>query len=673
MTSPNKPTSKPSRVAKMSVKPIWRKKPNLCNTSNVLNTTSPIPKPLTPHHEPSQENNHPNQALPNPYIKDTPTSPQVVSHPPLPILPINSHIAHTQAPYQSNNQTQHTPPLSPSRESLLDDINQLQDLSNLLAMHRTQQQNNIPSSPYSPNLPHILNINQVETHVGYCPCCIFTQKQFLALSEDINWIEFLLTRPRPPPRVQSNYSLSAEASTGDNGGVKINATIDGHSLSITEGSLRRHLKLADQDGITSILNLEIFEQLVLMGYHTDSDKLTFQKGVFSPQWRITSSPSHSPAPSTSHSPEPEPSTQHSPNNTTAAASQLSPTQPSPNIPSPGAEKLLLQPYDLPLHAADLMKTKKTYSSAYTKLILRVKKLESQIKIRKARRQARVVLSDDEVFEDDSSKQGRKLSDAELKKKAILNYELFIQEVTSMNLLEGLPEKMKSAEKMEEDDVAKETGAKRKKSIPRKSTRKRQKMDEDCERRTQRIFRHHTKRRASSKNYKILSEMLEDFDRLDVEELYRLVKERYSTSRPEGFDLMLWGDLHTLFEPDEDDEIWKDQHEYNLISWRLCDFYGIHILLMENGLAIHMLTEKKYPLSQEMISKMLKKKLEVDHVWFQRLNSKIYKISSAEVKEMFERIISRGRRLEDFIQKKLDDLKDNHKFRGGLLGINLHKT
>ncbi|GJX97959.1 putative reverse transcriptase domain-containing protein [Tanacetum coccineum] len=34
--------------------------------------------------------------------------------------------------------------------------------------------------------------------------------------------------------------------------------------------------------------------------------------------------------------------------------------------------------------------------------------------------------------------------------------------------------------------------------------------------------------------------------------------------------------------------------------------------MENGLAIHMLTERKYPLSQEMISKMLKKKLEVDH-------------------------------------------------------------
>ncbi|GKD78732.1 hypothetical protein Tco_1341353, partial [Tanacetum coccineum] len=125
-----------------------------------------MPKPLTPYHEASQENNHPNHASPNPYIKDTPTSPQAVLHPLFPISPINSQVTHTQAPPQSDNQIQHTPPLSPSRETLFDDINQLQDLSNLLAMHLSQQQNNIPSSPYTPNLPHTLNINQVETHVG---------------------------------------------------------------------------------------------------------------------------------------------------------------------------------------------------------------------------------------------------------------------------------------------------------------------------------------------------------------------------------------------------------------------------------------------------------------------------------------------------------------------------
>ncbi|GJV87099.1 hypothetical protein Tco_1531037 [Tanacetum coccineum] len=106
-------------------------------------------------------------------------------------------------------------------------------------------------------------------------------------------------------------------------------------------------------------------------------------------------------------------------------------------------------------------------------------------------------------------------------------------------------------------------------------------------------------------------MLYDFDRQDVVELYRLVKEMYNSSKPEGFDLMLWGDLYTLFEPDEESEIWMNQNEYNLISWSLCDFCGVHILLMQNGIAIHMLTEKKYPLSQEMISKMLSKRLEVD--------------------------------------------------------------
>ncbi|GJR86880.1 hypothetical protein Tco_0210891 [Tanacetum coccineum] len=49
--------------------------------------------------------------------------------------------------------------------------------------------------------------------------------------------------------VIKQFWRSAEASTDANGEVKINATVDGHSLSITEGSLRRHLKLADQDGL----------------------------------------------------------------------------------------------------------------------------------------------------------------------------------------------------------------------------------------------------------------------------------------------------------------------------------------------------------------------------------------------------------------------------------------
>ncbi|GJZ15157.1 hypothetical protein Tco_0550834 [Tanacetum coccineum] len=462
--------------------------------------------------------------------------------------------------------------------------------------------------------------------------------------------------------------------------------------------------------------------------------------------------------------------------------------------------------------ADLLKTKKTYSSAYTKLILRVKKLESQIKIRKARKQTRVVISDDEVFEDDSSKQGRKLFDEEVQEKASTDTELFIQEVTPTEVIQdqegsgkasdeistaGLKKgtaseevpivstaeeepKKKSKKDLEQEklsyaeairleeqmneeqraqiardeeiarqwdeeerkramDEAKTTkkidwndpsviryhslkmkpktiaqarrnmikylknqgnfkisdfkgmsyndirpifekiwdfnqkiepmdtehGSGKQKSpqkSPEKSPAKEKSpekvVEEESE--TQEELKEGVKDPAakrkkrlpievesistkfpivdwktyvltetfmyyqvfrgdgSSKNYKVLSEMLEDFDRLDVEELYRLVKNRYSASSPEGFDLMLWGDLHTLFEPDKDDEIWRDQHEIQILSG--------------------------------------------DYVISVCRSKRCLKESSAEEEDK-----------EDVIQKKLDDLKDNHKFRGGLLGINLQWT
>ncbi|GJU24888.1 hypothetical protein Tco_1163509 [Tanacetum coccineum] len=72
--------------------------------------------------------------------------------------------------------------------------------------------------------------------------------------------------------------------------------------------------------------------------------------------------------------------------------------------------------------------------------------------------------------------------------------------------------------------------------------------------------------GSSKNYKIFSEMLDGFDRQDVIDLHRLVNERYEITSPEGYDLLLWGDMKTLIEPNEEDEIWKNQQDYNLISW-----------------------------------------------------------------------------------------------------------
>ncbi|GJZ67743.1 hypothetical protein Tco_0630983 [Tanacetum coccineum] len=82
--------------------------------------------------------------------------------------------------------------------------------------------------------------------------------------------------------------------------------------------------------------------------------------------------------------------------------------------------------------------------------------------------------------------------------------------------------------------------------------------------------------------------------------------------PEVYDLLLWGDLKTLFEPNEEDEIWKNQQDFNLISWRLFDSCGVHVLLTNTGVAIHMMIEKKCPITQEMLSRMLNRRLEVDY-------------------------------------------------------------
>ncbi|GJV51632.1 putative ribonuclease H-like domain-containing protein [Tanacetum coccineum] len=118
--------------------------------------------------------------------------------------------------------------------------------------------------------------------------------------------------------------------------------------------------------------------------------------------------------------------------------------------------------------------------------------------------------------------------------------------------------------------------------------------------------------GSTKYYKIFSAMLDDFDRQDVLDLYRLVKERFETTSLEGYDRLLWGDLITLFEPSEEDEIWKTQQDYTFLSWKLYDSCEVHLLLMDTRSFIHVLVEKNYPLTQEMLSIMLSGRQEVDH-------------------------------------------------------------
>nr|GFB12562.1 hypothetical protein [Tanacetum cinerariifolium] len=51
-------------------------------------------------------------------------------------------------------------------------------------------------------------------------------------------------------------------------GTKILATVDSKPMTISESSIRRNLKLSDDEGISSLPNAELFENLALMGRTT---------------------------------------------------------------------------------------------------------------------------------------------------------------------------------------------------------------------------------------------------------------------------------------------------------------------------------------------------------------------------------------------------------------------
>ncbi|GKD77068.1 hypothetical protein Tco_1339689 [Tanacetum coccineum] len=113
-------------------------------------------------------------------------------------------------------------------------------------------------------------------------------------------------------------------------------------------------------------------------------------------------------------------------------------------------------------------------------------------------------------------------------------------------------------------------------------------------------------------HKTFESMLKSFDRHDLEVLHRLVMERFQDNTPEGYNLMLWGDLKILVDPEQDDDIWKNQNQWKIISCKLYETCGVHTLIVDGTLmTIHMFVEKKYPLTKETLQKMLNWKLEAE--------------------------------------------------------------
>ncbi|GJT81702.1 hypothetical protein Tco_1056044 [Tanacetum coccineum] len=68
--------------------------------------------------------------------------------------------------------------------------------------------------------------------------------------------------------------------------LTIQALVDGKKVIVTETSRRRALHLKDAKGIDCLPTATIFAELERMGYENLSQKLTFYKAFFSPQWKF---------------------------------------------------------------------------------------------------------------------------------------------------------------------------------------------------------------------------------------------------------------------------------------------------------------------------------------------------------------------------------------------------
>nr|GFB16790.1 hypothetical protein [Tanacetum cinerariifolium] len=109
----------------------------------------------------------------------------------------------------------------------------------------------------------------------------------------------------------------------------------------------------------------------------------------------------------------------------------------------------------------------------------------------------------------------------------------------------------------------------------------------------------------------------NFNREDLETLWKLVKERFESIEPKNFsDNFLLNTLKIIFEKlNVEANVWRDKKErYGLDkvkSWKLFESCGVHIITLTTT-QMFLLVEKKYPLTHFTLEQMLNNvRLEVE--------------------------------------------------------------
>nr|GEW57137.1 hypothetical protein [Tanacetum cinerariifolium] len=121
-------------------------------------------------------------------------------------------------------------------------------------------------------------------------------------------------------------------------------------------------------------------------------------------------------------------------------------------------------------------------------------------------------------------------------------------------------------------------------------------------------------RGYTKAYQFFVDMLNQFDREDLHQLWILVKESFSIKQAtKDKEKELWVELKRLFEPDSEDQLWTYHQAlmHDPLDWKLNDTCGFHHVSTKKNQEIFMLVEKDYPLRKVLATVMISNKLQLE--------------------------------------------------------------
>ncbi|GKA09000.1 hypothetical protein Tco_0688331 [Tanacetum coccineum] len=380
-----------------------------------------------------------------------------------------------------------------------------------------------------------------------------------------------------------------------NGEVHIQALVDKKKVIITETSIRSDLQLEDAEGTECLPNATIFEQLTLMGYENLTQKLTFYKAFFLPQWKflihtiLQCLSAKTTAWNDLVALWPLLSSKKQPRRKQKKDTEVS-------QPSDSTEPIA---YEAPNDENVTTHSNDPLLSEITKLKERVKKLEKRNKsrtlglkrLRKVGKIARIESSEDDglggVLDEQEVKVKKVVSTAEVTTTSATT--TTIDELTlAQTLIEIKPAKPKAVTTAATTTTTAVTRPKDRGVVvqelkgSKKRTREELKFDNS---KKQKIDENVEAEVDDEAEMKKLMEIVPD-DEVAIDAIplatkspiivdlkiikkgkmgyFQIIRADGSSMRPdEAYERVLWGDLKVMFEPDVESEVWRNLQGYNV--------------------------------------------------------------------------------------------------------------